>query len=284
MDPLLDKKSSDDDLFGFSSSSQNNDSQSNSYEQNYSSDMTRDLLKSEYESDKEYILKAISDAIKDQDYVTAKDFVKKYESVAQDDVRFMEFAKMANQISQSHDDILRLETRLSVIPNTHYRDRYEILKQLVEKDPYNENYQNELNRCKTHLPAEKHESSQVEKNGKFMSTAGWIGSIWYFLIIFAFLYAFLTKFEIFSLLLVIISVGAIYLLSNHKYNPMRNVQMVPRVISTFFIWLFVSVVAFSAFSDDKSETTPENEVTVEAEPPADTANTIPPEVKLPSEN
>ncbi len=105
------------------------------------------LLKDDYESNRTVILNAIKDAIKSQEFEEARDFVRKYHPVAQNDEAFK---LLANTLSERLGKQNKIETFVLELELTDEDDldkRIDLCQKILNIDPKNEEYQAELKRC-----------------------------------------------------------------------------------------------------------------------------------------
>lgn len=133
-------------------------------------ELERELLLNEYRNDKEAILLAIKQALKERNYKEAQEFVFKYRAAAKMDENFAVLARMTAQGLESEKKIEKVVTVLDATPDEDYETRIALCERILKIVPDHEVYQKELERCKqalngnntqmnaqtdAHLPAKK---------------------------------------------------------------------------------------------------------------------------------
>ena len=262
---------------------------STNYNESYSSvenDFKSQSLSEEFNNDKEYILKAISDAIKTQNYNDAQAFVSKYQSVAANDPAFNELTKILSQFQSKQDEITKLEMHLSTTSDHDYQAKAKIYQQLIQLCPERQDYPHELERCLQNLPANVKKQflnpnsgnnsantpSQIDNDRPFMNTGAAIASSFYVLIALAFLYDLSEKFSLNSLAILIMSVIGFLLLTNIRFNPLRNQHTIIKIIITFVVWLTGCLIFFNSDLETDEVTENGTEITAPETPQAPQPN------------
>lgn len=269
--------SSNNDPWNFNNSSSNDSINDYGSSRTVENDFKSQSLMDEYNNDKEYILKAISEAIKTQNYNDAQAFITKYQSVAANDPAFNELTNILAQHQSQRDEITKLEMHLSTTPDHDYQAKAKIYQQLLQLCPDRQDYQHEFDRCLQSLPANVRKQllntnsgndstdakNQKEENRPFLSTGAAIASSFYILLALVFFFDFFNNgFSLNSLVILLMSVIGFFLLTNIKFNPLKNQPTLVKIVLTFVIWLSGCLIFFD--TDEKSDEDTENGTEVTA--------------------
>lgn len=123
-------------------------------------ELERELLLNEYRNDKDAILLAIKQALKERNYKEAQEFIFKYRAAAKLDENFAVLARMTAQGLESEKKIEKVVTVLEATPDEDYETRIALCERILKIVPDHEGYQKELDRCKNALNPQ---TTQIEK-------------------------------------------------------------------------------------------------------------------------
>ena len=135
----------------------------------------RDMSIEEYKEDRDVILMTIKNAIKEKRFDEAQAFVHKYRAAAKIDENFAVLAKMTAQGMENNKKIEKLVTILDATPDDDYPARIAVCKRILDVQPDNVQYRQELKRCEdaingTH--AEEKTTAPVRQGSPSYVTAG----------------------------------------------------------------------------------------------------------------
>ena len=125
---------------GYGEESQHNSTAVRALEKEFSLD--------EYNLDRDAILLAIQDALKERNYDEAQALVFKYRAAAKTDEKFAVLAKLVKQGMENAQKIGKIETVLDATPDTDYDVRMALCQKILKIEPNNEKYLEEMNRCR----------------------------------------------------------------------------------------------------------------------------------------
>ena len=200
----------------------------------------RDISLQEYENDKEYILQAIKDYLKERKYDDAQELVYKYRAAAKTDENFAVLARLTAQGLEAHSKFEKIDTVLDATPDDDYQTRISLCKRALKVEPGNEKYKQELERCQKALgifeSAQEHISKQPTSNGLFdPGPRAWaiISALWTGLLTCFFFseYGFLS-----GCLGIALIVANTWLYSNHPSSPIRQLGTVGKVLVNIGVW------------------------------------------------
>ena len=142
-------------------------------------EIEREMSLQEYQNDREAILLAIKDALKNRRYNEAQEFVYKYRAAAKNDEDFRVLAKMTASGLEKSQSISKFVTALDATPDDDYSIRLELCKRILNVQPENETYQKELERCQNalHIKADNPKKSSSVANPQLGSVTGTLALI-----------------------------------------------------------------------------------------------------------
>ena len=243
---------------------QNNNSQPNN-------DMQFQALNNEYQTDREYIHKAISDALKENNVSEAMAFIDKYRPVAGNDPVFNELISLAEQSIKKNEIKSRLLIRLDSTPDNDYKSRAEIYQQLLQQEPNNVEYAQAFDNCLNRLPLSvknqilginqnnsanqgaQNSSNADDKPKPFMSVGAAIASGFYCIIAFFGVIVLLMEFDPFALSLVVTCIIAFLMLTNLKFNPLKDFPTVAKICIAFMTWITLLITGAALFIDETED-------------------------------
>ena len=251
------------------------------------------MLSNEYQSDREYIHKAISDALKEDNITEAIAFIDKYRSVASNDPVFNELVLLAERNNKKNELKSRLLIHLDSTPDNDYKTKAELYQQLLRLEPNHVDYARAFDNCLNHLPADvknqilgtaqnntniqgTQNSSEADNKPKpVMSTGAAIASGFYCIIAFFGVIVLLMEFDAFALALVISCIIAFLMLTNLKFNPLKDFPTVAKICIAFMVWIFMLIAGAALFIDETKEDAADQptEITAPEQPNVNTGNT-----------
>jgi hypothetical protein len=133
-------------------------------------ELEREMLIQEYRCDRDAILTAIKDALKNRRYSEAQEFVYKYRAAAKTDEDFCVLARMTAQGLEKYQAISKLVTALEATPDDDYRMRLGLCDRILKIQPDNAEYQKEYKRCQKALGLNEQQSSALVATDKPLKT------------------------------------------------------------------------------------------------------------------
>lgn len=142
-------------------------------------EMEREIILQEYQTDRDAILLAIKNALKNRRYQEAQEFVYKYRAAAKNDEDFRVLARMTASGLEKAQSISKFVTALDATPDDDYSVRLELCKRILNVQPENETYQKELERCQNalHIKADNPKKSSSVANPQRGSVTGTLALI-----------------------------------------------------------------------------------------------------------
>ena len=122
--------------------------------------LERELIINEYRSDRDAILLAIKQAVKDRNYKEAQEFIYKYRAATKFDDNFAVLARMTSQGIENEKKIEKIVTVLEATPDDDYETRIAICERILKIVPDHDVYLKELKKCKEALQAQ---NGQIKK-------------------------------------------------------------------------------------------------------------------------
>ena len=208
----------------------------------------RDMSLQEYENEKDYILQAIKDYLKERKYRDAQELVYKYRAAAKTDENFAVLARLTAQGLESHSKFEKIDTVLDATPEDDYQTRMSLCKRALKVEPDNEKYKQELERCQKALgiQASSKETSDTKKTKRLFSIPAFIwafiSAIWTLTVSLI-----LTPNDAtlsFLLTLALIALNT-WLYSNHKSSPIHQLGTKGKVLVNIGVWIVgMAIVIF----------------------------------------
>ncbi|GEM_PF-6040845 len=208
----------------------------------------RDISLQEYENDKEYILQAIKDYLKERKYDDAQELVYKYRAAAKTDENFAVLARLTAQGLEAHSKFEKIDTVLDATPDDDYQTRISLCKRALKVEPGNEKYKQELERCQRALGIQPTQNkatstqSSADSNQLFTPSAkAWAiaSALWTGLSTCFFFseYGFLS-----GCLGIALIVANTWLYSNHPSSPIRQLGTVGKVLVNIGVWCLAFII------------------------------------------
>ena len=204
--------------------------------------LERDLSLEEYEIDKDFIIQAIKDYLKERRYDDAQELVYKYRAAAKIDENFAMLARLTAQGLEKQSKIAKVETILDATPDDDYQMRVSLYRRILKIDPGNEHYQKELDASLIAMGVDLSGGNKIAKTNKY---AIWLFSpgalIW--AIISGLWTAGMTSiiYEQDGLVPALMSAFVIllntWLYSNHKSSPIAKQSTVVKVLVNIGVWI-----------------------------------------------
>lgn len=110
--------------------------------------LEREISRQEYETDRDAILLAIKDALKEHRYQEAQEFIYKYRVAAKTDESFTMLANMTKQGLENAKKIEKIELALDATPDDDYDVRMALCQKILKIQPNREPTITEMNRCR----------------------------------------------------------------------------------------------------------------------------------------
>ncbi len=201
----------------------------------------RDMSIEEYKEDRDVILMTIKNAIKEKRFDEAQAFVHKYRAAAKIDENFAVLAKMTAQGMENNKKIEKLVTILDATPDDDYPARIAVCKRILDVQPDNVQYRQELKRCEdaingTH--AEEKTTAPVRQGSPSYVTAGILTTLNVLIIIAYFSdQALLNSFNLAPIIAFLLtSIGSCFLLTN-RLSPMFQWNRAARILVNVGLWI-----------------------------------------------
>ena len=203
--------------------------------------LERDMLLEEYEIDKDYILQAIKDALKERHYDEAQELVYKYRIAAKTDEKFAVLARLTAQGLETQSKVEKIDVIMDATPESDYQTRIALCNRALKIDAGNEKYKEELERCQRAIGINPNSAGNVSVSQPVSDKLYHPGAL--ALMILTNIFNFLLMIGCFvsdapggGILTLILMLAHAWLYSNHKTSPVHSQHTAIKFAINFLIW------------------------------------------------
>lgn len=209
----------------------------------------RDMTLEEYELDRDYILQAVKDALKERRYDEAQELVYKYRAAAKTDEQFAVLARMTAQGLEKNSKVDKIDVILDATPEDDYQTRIALCNRALKVDAGNEKYKAELERCQRAIGINPNSGTNVSA-GQAASTSLYTpGAIALMLLtnffnFFLMVGCFVDDSPLGGILTIVLMLAHAWLYSNHKSSPIHSMHTAAKFGINILVW-FVGIICIA---------------------------------------